>query len=101
MMSLRMPHELTAAVEGWAARQADHPARSEAFRRLVELGLATSAMSVPPSPETRAKAATLASKVIDSQIDQSAPVKEQERRKRRLLKGPKEFRGIREDQRKK
>jgi hypothetical protein len=101
MMSLRMPKELTAAVEDWAARQADHPARSEAFRRLVDLGLATSVLSVPPSPKTHVQAATFASKVIDSQTDQSAPVEEQQRRKRRLLKGPKEFRDIREDHPKK
>ena len=97
MMSLRMPNELTAAVEGWAARQPDSPARSEAFRRLVEMGLATAALSRPHSAKTRAKAAALASKTIDSHADQSATPLEQQSRKRRLLKGPKEFRDLRKD----
>src|SRR4051794_37656794 len=87
--SLRMPKELTAAVEGWAVRQPDSPARSEAFRRLVEIGLATSALSLPHSPKTRAKAADLAGRTIDRHADQSATPLEQQSRKRRLLKGPK------------
>jgi hypothetical protein len=47
-------------VDAWSARQSDEPGRSEAIRRLVELGL-----------------------------------EERQLRKRRLLKGPKEFRDIR------
>jgi hypothetical protein len=54
IMSFRMPKELTAAVEGWSARQTDKPALSDAFRRLVELGLAASAMTVSPRPRARA-----------------------------------------------
>jgi hypothetical protein len=97
IMSLRIPKELTAAVEGWADRQPHKPARSEAFRRLVELGLAASALAVPHSPKTRAKAAELAAETIDRQTDPSASPEEQASRKRRLLKGPKEFRGLRRD----
>ena len=96
-MSLRMPPELAAAVERWAARQPDSPVRSEAFRRLVEMGLATSALSRPHSAKTRAKAAELASKTIDRHADKSATPLEQQSRKRRLLKGPKEFREWRRD----
>jgi hypothetical protein len=97
ILSLRMPNELTAAVEGWADHQPDKPARSEAFRRLVELGLATSALARPHHPKTRAKAAEMAAETIDRHTDQLAPPEEQARRKRRLLKGPKEFRDIRKD----
>jgi hypothetical protein len=92
-----MPSELTAAVQGWAIRQSDRPARSEAFRRLVEMGLASSALSRPHSAKTRAQAADMASKTIDRHTDQSASAEEQASRKRRLLKGPKEFRGLRKD----
>jgi hypothetical protein len=35
----RLPPELSAAVDEWASRQSDSPGRSEAIRRLVELGL--------------------------------------------------------------
>jgi hypothetical protein len=34
-----MPPALTAAVEAWARQQNDEPGRSEAIRRLVEIGL--------------------------------------------------------------
>jgi hypothetical protein len=49
------------------------------------------------SPKSAAKAAELAGKEIDRMTDQSASVEERAIRKRRLLKGPKEFREIRED----
>jgi len=39
MVTLRMPAGLIANVEGWAAGQDDEPGRSEAIRRLVDLGL--------------------------------------------------------------
>jgi hypothetical protein len=38
-VSTRMPPELIASVEAWAVAQDDEPRRSEAIRRLVEIGL--------------------------------------------------------------
>jgi hypothetical protein len=43
------------------------------------------------------KASELANHVADRIVDKSMPPEEQERRKRALIKGPKEFREIRED----
>ena len=40
MLAFRAPPAFTAEVEAWAKRQPDSPSRSEALRRLVELGLA-------------------------------------------------------------
>jgi len=99
MMSLRMPKDLTAAVEKWAARQPDNPLRSEAIRRLVELGLTASPSPRVPAGKTRTRtrAAELAAETIDNHTDQSATAEEQASRKRRLLKGPKEFRELRRD----
>lgn len=37
--AIRLSEELRAAVDMWAAKQDDAPSRSEAIRRLVELGL--------------------------------------------------------------
>jgi hypothetical protein len=37
--TIRLSDEFIAAVDTWAARQDDLPGRSEAIRRLVELGL--------------------------------------------------------------
>jgi hypothetical protein len=70
---------------------------SEAIRRLVEIGLTASASSQPRSPKSRAKAADMAHQELDRQADQTATPEEQASRKRRLLKGPKEFRNIRTD----
>ena len=45
----------------------------------------------------RTKAAEMAGEAIDQQADQSATAEERESRKRRLLKGPAEFRELRRD----
>ncbi|MDA9465344.1 hypothetical protein XH87_12225 [Bradyrhizobium sp. CCBAU 53415] len=37
--AIRLSDDLKAAVDAWAAKQEDAPARSEAIRRLVLLGL--------------------------------------------------------------
>jgi hypothetical protein len=37
--AVRLPKELSDAVDTWASDQDDEPVRSEAIRRLVELGL--------------------------------------------------------------
>jgi hypothetical protein len=37
--AIRLSQEMRATVDKWAARQDDSPTRSEAIRRLVELGL--------------------------------------------------------------
>ena len=47
------------------------------------------------SPNARAKARDLADQEIDKLSDQSATAEERQERKRRLLKGPREFRDIR------
>jgi Arc/MetJ-type ribon-helix-helix transcriptional regulator len=39
LTALRLPPRLTKEIEAWAAKQDDEPNRSEAIRRLVELGL--------------------------------------------------------------
>jgi metal-responsive CopG/Arc/MetJ family transcriptional regulator len=95
---VRLPVDLTRDVDVWATEN-NASSRSEAIRQLVELGLSASHSSRPHSPKTRAKAAALAAEAIDRHIDQSAPPEEQASRKRRLLKGPKEFRDIRKDHR--
>ena len=39
VLPMRAPKELIARVDEWANQQPDHPTRSEAARRLMELGL--------------------------------------------------------------
>jgi hypothetical protein len=56
--------------------------------------------SIPSRLENQDKAATLAGQAIDRRADFSATSEERKARKRRLLKGPKEFRSMRRDRRK-
>ena len=95
MMTGRMPAALIGEIEVWA--KAHDLSRSEALRRLVELGLSASQSVRPHSPKARAKAADMAHEVIDRHADPSATAEEQASRKRKLLKGPKEFREWRRD----
>jgi hypothetical protein len=94
--AVRLPAELTAAVDKWGQ---DHETnRSEAIRRLVELGLTVKAPAKPISkPGRRLRAQELATKAIEKMIDPSAPPEERAQRRRRLTKGPPEFREDRVD----
>ena len=38
-LTVRLPMDLRSAIETWAKQQKDRPSRSEAIRRLIELGL--------------------------------------------------------------
>jgi hypothetical protein len=39
--TFRLSDEKVAEIEAWAARQPDKPSRSEALRRLIDLGMKT------------------------------------------------------------
>jgi hypothetical protein len=39
LIAFRLPPETIAALTAWAARQPDKPSRSEALRRLIDLGM--------------------------------------------------------------
>lgn len=97
MMGFRASPVLRAAITKWAERQPDTPTLSEATRRLVEIGLARPQASRTNTKPSATKAADLAAKQIDRLVDTSAPPEEQASRKRRLLKGPEEFRQLRVD----
>jgi hypothetical protein len=62
-----------------------------------ELGLAASQPLRRRNLEAASRALELAAQEIDKLIDPSTPDEERKTRKRRLLKGPKEFRDIRGD----
>ena len=93
LMTIRFSSELRESVDAWAAKQSDKPARPEAILRLIELGLETTRRR--ESLTNRAgKASEMAAQAIDRLSDPSATDEERQIRKRRLIKGPKEFRGI-------
>ncbi|WP_426608989.1 ribbon-helix-helix protein, CopG family [Bradyrhizobium sp. McL0616] len=96
--AVRLPADVTAEVDAWG--EARELSRSEAIRRLVEIGLTVKTPARPAAgkPDRKLRAQELATKVIEKIIDPAAPREEQAQRRRRLTKGPTEFRGARLDQ---
>jgi hypothetical protein len=91
--AVRLPKSMWGRIDRWAR---DHGAktRSEAIRRLAEQALVSDA-GRPISSTLGADASDLAGHVIDRLADRSATREEQAKRKRRLIKGPSEFRTAR------
>ena len=100
-LNVRMPPDELKSVDVWIKTQpAPRPTRAEAIRRLVGQALAGGAQrSQKRTKKSAAKAREMAGQAIDRLLGEagSLPVDEQERRKRRLTKGPSEFREIRGD----
>jgi hypothetical protein len=98
MMGFRADPVIRASIVRWAEDQPDMPSLSEAIRRLVELGLKGEAPAPPVSkPGRRLRAQELATNAIEKIVDPAAPADERDQRRRRLTKGPEEFRGVRVD----
>ena len=95
---LRLLPDQLASVKDWiAAQPRPRPSRPEAIRRLIDLGLIGTQPMRQRSSKAASKAVDLAGEQIDKLSDPSASAEERQQRKRRLLKGPKEFRDIRGD----
>jgi hypothetical protein len=86
-------------LDAWAAENS--VSRSRAIRDFVELGLSGATTVRAKKSAASSKSSELAGKQLDKMTDQSASTEEQETRKRRLLKGPSEFRDVRNDRKKK
>jgi hypothetical protein len=96
MFGLRISNELMAEIAKWAEKNETN--RSEAIRRLVELGLTVKTPARHISkPGRKLRAQELATKAIEKIIDPSAPPEERAQRRRLLTKGPPEFREDRVD----
>jgi hypothetical protein len=94
-ITVRLSVALISAIDRWGARNSF--SRSEAIRKLLEQSAAVSRDNKPPNERKARKAAELAGHAVEAMGSQSMPLEEQARRKRALIKGPKEFREIRED----
>ena len=97
LIGVRLQPVLLKQLDEWAQSQGDTPSRPEAIRRLLVPALATVRTTAPRSKRTAVKASELAGSTINSLVDKSAPPDEQAKRKRRLVKGPSEFREMRDD----
>jgi hypothetical protein len=98
LMAFRASPVIRASIVKWAENQPDQPTLSEAIRRLVEQGLTVKAPARPVAKSGRKlRAQELATKAIEKIIDPAAPPEERAERRRRLTKGPTEFREARVD----
>jgi hypothetical protein len=98
LMGFRADPVIRASIVKWAEKQPDMPSLSEAIRRLVERGLKVKTLARPVSKSGRMlRAQELATKAIEKIVDPAAPPEERAQRRRRLTKGPTEFREDRVD----
>ena len=84
------------------AKETDHDAADIVCEECKSILVTLHAPSAPRTgvrTKKAAKASEMAAEEIDRLIDPSAPDEERQRRKRRLLKGPKEFRDVRDGNR--
>ena len=95
-IGLRLYPELEKKIDAWASKQQDKPSRPAAIRRLVEAALGGAPAPGPKSKGSARLAANLAAREIDQLVDKAATGEERASRKRRLIAGPKEFRGLRQ-----
>ena len=97
-IGVRMLDDRIAALDAWIAKQSEPDlSRPEAIRRLVELGLTVKTKGRPVGEGQKLRAQEMAAKAIDHMTDPTAHPEDQATRKRRLLKGPDEFRDVRVD----
>src|ERR1700730_9885522 len=99
LIGVRLLDDPLSTLDSWIAKQKEpHLTRPEAIRRLVELGLTVKTPASPVSkPGRKLRAQELATKAIEKIIDPAAPPEERAQRRRRLTKGPPEFREDRVD----
>jgi Arc/MetJ-type ribon-helix-helix transcriptional regulator len=93
--AVRLPMDLTEQVDRWGEGQ--KLSRSEAIRRLVELGLTLKTKGHQSKEGQKKRAHEMAGTAIDDMMDTATSPDDQASRKRRLLKGPEEFRNVRVD----
>jgi hypothetical protein len=96
-IQVRIQPDKLAQLDRWIADQKDQLSRPEAIRRIVECTLAHFSRPKRISKKRAQAASDLASRAAERLVDKSIPPEEQQRRKRALIKGPKEFRDIRGD----
>ena len=95
---LEMPTGELKSIDAWIKTQpAPRPSRPDAIRRLVEQALAGTQRPQKRSKEAASKAHDMGGQELDRLGDASLSADEREKRKRRLTKGPGEFRDMRGD----
>jgi hypothetical protein len=94
---VRLGPEQFAILDAWIRHNDPGLSRPEAVRRLVEIGLKAKGKPKQPRTERAARARELAAKAIEKMSDPSVSPEERTQRRRRLTRGPLEFRDERLD----
>lgn len=90
LVGVRISEEFQKAIRDWVIKQPDQLKLATAIRQLIALGLNVNPIR-GASSKTATRANELAANVIDDQADPAASPEVQAERKRRLLKGPRQF----------
>jgi hypothetical protein len=98
VIALRVPRAELAPIDAWIrAQAAPRPTRAEAIRRLAHMALARLRPAGRRSNKSAARASDMAGQALDRLGEDAATAEVRAQRKRRLLKGPAEFRAMRDD----
>jgi Arc/MetJ-type ribon-helix-helix transcriptional regulator len=98
LIGVRVQPDLLMSLDEWIENQRERRSRPEAIRELLERVLRHRHPRLAGGPHKGASLARqLAAKAVDGASDASATDEERQRRKRRILKGPPEFRDMRTD----
>jgi hypothetical protein len=92
---VKLADELTARVDDWALANATN--RSDAVRRLIELGLRSETKARRTSQQDAVALEHRTAQQLDLMIDPDTPQEERDRRIHRLTDGPPEFVDLRID----
>jgi hypothetical protein len=97
VIEVRLPPAELAPIDAWIRAQSPRPARAEAIRRLAQIALARLRPTGRRTDASTTRASDMAGHALDHLGEHAATAEERAQRKRRLLKGPSEFREMRED----
>jgi hypothetical protein len=90
-IQVRIQPDKLAQLDRWIADQKDQLSRPEAIRRIVERTLAHFSRPKRISKKRAQAASDRASRAAERLVDKSIPPEEQQRRKRALIKGRRNF----------
>jgi hypothetical protein len=97
---VRLQPDRLAAIDAWITRQTAPMTRPEAIRAMLDAVLVIVSNDPSEKPKVRkqaARASEMASQTIERKLDPKMPEEERAQRRRRLTKGPPEFRDVRVD----
>src|SRR3984957_7473838 len=97
---VRLQPDRLSAVDEWIARQTAPMTRPEAIRAMLDAVLVIVSNDPSEKPKARkqaARASEMAAQTIERKLDPAVPEEERAQRRRRLTKGPSEFREDRVD----